>query len=81
MKNLIIQIIALLQTCFAYILIFCLMELCSPQGTHTGHVKIALFLYFVLLVKVEPHPTNLYNPFVFSAHWRSWIENLNKITE
>lgn len=80
-ENIKIQIIAILQVVFGYLLLASVLEFLYPAGTGMGQVKITFFVYFSVLFRIETHPTALYNPFTCNVVWRNWISKLNKKTE
>lgn len=80
-ENIKIQIIAILQVIFGYLLVAAFLELLYPIGMGMGQTKITFFIYFSILFRVESHPTVLYNPFTCNVVWRSWINKLHRKTE
>ena len=80
-ENIKIQIIAILQVIFGYLLVASVLEFLYPTGMGMGQTKITFFIYFSILFRIEPHPTALYNPFTCNIVWRNWINKLHRKTE
>lgn len=80
-ENIKIQIIAILQVIFGYLLVAAFLELLYPTGMGMGQTKITFFIYFSVLFRIETHSTSLYNPFTFNVVWRDWINRLNRKNE